>query len=261
MRLLSILILPLFLSACSGNNTISDIFADWTAKDFYDDARLSLQSGEFQSAIESLESLEARFPFSPYAKQAQLDVAYAYFKFEEPDSAIAAADRFIRLNPRDASVDYAWYLKGLANFTRGKGMMDAWFPRDLAKHDTQSLNDAIRDFSTLVRRFPDSQYSGDAYKRLIYLKNKLAEHEIHVAEYYIKRNAWLAAARRAQYTIEHYQQTPASRRALEILQQAYHELKLPELAADTQLVISANQQNDIQTAEVGDIDLQAPSLY
>ena len=240
MRLIVLLTLSLFIFACSDDTTFSDPYADWSAKDFYDEAKQSLAAGEFQTAISNLESLEARFPFSPYAKQAQLDVAYAYYKFEEPDSAIAAADRFLRLNPRDPHVDYAWYLKGLSNFTRGAGFLDSWFPRDLSQHDSKTLKDAINDFSTLVRRYPDSKYSGDAYKRLIYLKNKLAEHEIHVAEYYLKRKAWLAAAKRAQYTIEHYQQTPSSRRALEIMVEAYKELNLPDLMADAQSVLDAN---------------------
>jgi len=257
--------LPLILSAallaggCSDDGTKDDPYADWSAKDFYQQARRSLDAGEFQTAIENLESLEARFPFSSYAKQAQLDVAYAYYKFDEPDSAITAADRFLRLNPRDPNVDYAWYLKGLANFTRGNGFLDSWFPRDLSQHDTKTMKDAIQDFSTLVRRYPDSKYSGDAYRRLVYLRNKLADHEIHVAEYYLKRQAWLAAAKRAQYTLENYQQTPASRRALEILVTAYGELQLPQLVADAQQVLDANKLPAAQTAELEQTDLQAPA--
>jgi outer membrane protein assembly factor BamD len=256
--------LPLILGAallaggCSDDPTKNDPYADWSAKDFYEQARRSLDAGEFQTAIENLESLEARFPFSAYARQAQLDVAYAYYKFEEPDSAIAAVDRFLRLNPRDPNIDYAWYLKGLANFTRGGGFLDSWFPRDLSLHDTRTMKDAIQDFSTLVRRFPDSKYAGDAYRRLVHLRNKLAEHEIHVAEYYMKRQAWLAAAKRAQYTLEHYQQTPASRRALEILVTAYNELQLPDLMADAQQVLDANTLQPTQTADIKTEELQAP---
>ncbi|TNF35719.1 MAG: outer membrane protein assembly factor BamD, partial [Gammaproteobacteria bacterium] len=240
LHIIILLLLGFFLSACSDDPTKSDPYADWTAEDFYSEAKRALAAAEFQTAINHLESLEARFPFSAYAKQAQLDVAYAYYKFEEPDSAIAAADRFIRLNPRDPHVDYAWYLKGLANFTRGKGLMDSWFPRNLAEHDTKTIKDAIQDFSTLIRLYPDSIYAGDAYQRLIYLKNELAEHEIAVAEYYIKREAWLAAAKRAQYVIEYYQQTPSSRRALQIMVQAYTHLGLNDLAADAQRILDAN---------------------
>lgn len=259
MRHFALPLIVLFLTACSENSKITDIFADWTAEDFYSQATQALKSGEFETAIKQLETLEARFPFSPYAKQAQLDVAYAYYKFDEADSAIAAADRFIRLNPRDPNVDYAWYLKGLANFSRGGGILDGWFPRDPAEHDIKSLNQAIQDFSTLVRRFPDSKYAGDSYQRLVFLRNKLADHEIKVAKYYIKRGAWLAAARRAQYTIENYQHTPASRQALQVLELAYNELKLPELVADTRLVIQANQKDElIQTADISETDITQP---
>ncbi|MCW9012717.1 MAG: outer membrane protein assembly factor BamD [Gammaproteobacteria bacterium] len=260
MRLTFILLFSLFISACSDDATKEDPYSFWSAKDFYDAASHSLSAGEFQEAISNLESLEARFPFSPYARQSQLDVAYAYYKFEEPDSAISAADRFLRLNPRDPNVDYAWYLKGLANFSRGQGFLDSWFPRDLSQHDTKTLNDAIRDFSTLVRRYPDSKYAGDAYQRLLYLRNKLAEHEIHVAEYYIKRKAWLAAAKRAQYTIEHYQKTPAARRALEIMVQAYKELGLTELMAGAQLVLDANRLEEVKTADIMEDTLEAPRM-
>lgn len=240
MRLLLVLIFGLFLSACSDDPTKSDPYASWSAKDFYDESRRALNAGEFQTAIDHLESLEARFPFSPYSRQAQLDVAYAYYKFEEMDSAIAAADRFLRLNPRDDHADYAWYLKGLANFNRGSSFLDSWFPRNLAQHDSKSMNDAFNDFSTLIRRYPDSQYAGDAYKRLVYLRNEMAEQEIIVAEHYLKRGAWVAAANRAQYTLERYPQAPARDRALEIMETAYASLNMPELAADARQVIQAN---------------------
>lgn len=260
--IITLLFISAFLTGCSDDPTKSDPYADWTAEDFYTEAKRSLAAAEFQTAINHLESLEARFPFSAYAKQAQLDVAYAYYKFEEPDSAIAAADRFIRLNPRDPHVDYAWYLKGLANFNRGQGFLDSWYPRNLAVHDTKTIRDAMQDFSTLIRLYPDSKYAGDAYKRLVYLKNELAEHEIAVAEYYIKREAWLAAAKRAQYVIEHFQQTPYSRRALQILVEAYTELGLKDLAADAKSVLDANPvEENSQIAEIEKTELEAPSNH
>lgn len=257
--IITLLCTSFFLAGCSDDPTKSDPYANWSAEDFYSEAKRSLAAAEFQTAINHLESLEARFPFSAYAKQAQLDVAYAYYKFEEPDSAIAAADRFIRLNPRDPHVDYAWYLKGLSNFTRGQGFLDSWFPRNLAEHDTKTIKDSMQDFSTLIRLYPDSKYAGDAYKRLIYLKNELAEHEIAVAEYYIKREAWLAAAKRAQYVVDHYQQTPSSRHALKIMVKAYTALGLTDLAADAKRVLDANPVIEtVQTAEIDKAELEAP---
>ena len=240
MRFVVLLVISLLLISCSDDGTIDDPYADWTATDFYDEAKDSLRAGEFETAIKHLESLEARFPFSPYARQAQLDVAYAYYKFEEYDSAIAAIERFLRLNPRDSHVDYAWYLKGLSNFNRGAGLMDSWFPRDMSKHDSQTMHDAITDFSTLVRRFPDSHYAPDAYQRLVYLRNELAEHEIQAAQYYLKRQAWLAAAKRGQYVLEHYPTTPSSRDALKVMITAYQHLGLSELEADAKKVLQKN---------------------
>jgi len=239
-RLLSALILSVFLIACSDDGVKSDPYADWTALEFYDEATLALESGEFEEAIKNLENLEARFPFSSYARQAQLDVAYAYYKFDEPESAIAAADRFIRINPRDANVDYAWYLKGLADFNRGGGFMDGFFPRDISQHDSKSMNEALRSFSTLVERYPSSRYAPDSYQHMLFLRNKLAEAELHAARYYIKRKAWLAAAKRGQSVLEMYPTTPASRDALGIMVQAYKALGLNDLAADAQSVLDAN---------------------
>jgi len=260
MRLLPLAILSLFLVACSGDDIKEDQYADWSASDFYDESSLSLINGEFETAITYLENLEARFPFSPYARQAQLDVAYAYYKFDEPESAIAAADRFIRINPRDPNVAYAWYLKGRADFTRGRGFLDDYIPRDISLHDNQSMQDAMRSFSTLVKQYPDSRYAVDAHQHMVHLRNKLAEAELHAAEYYIQREAWLAAAKRGQYVVENYQTTPASRRALTIMIKAYNELGLKELAADAQLVLKANADSKQQVALAESLkELQAPA--
>ena len=236
--LLLCLLLSAFLTACSTMEV--DPTAEWTAKDFYDEARSSLDASEFQTAIKNLETLEARFPFDPYAKQAQLDVAYAYYKFEEPESAISAVNRFMRLHPRDSHIDYAYYLKGLVNFNRGSGFMDDWFPRDHARHDASVMQQAYNDFSTLVRLYPDSHYAGDAHQRMIFLLNKMAQKEIEIAEFYIERETWLSAINRAKAVIEHYQDSMWSHRALEIMVEGYKNLGLDNLAADAQRVLSMN---------------------
>jgi len=256
-RLLSTLILSLFLIACSDDGVKSDPYANWTALEFYDEATMALEAGEFEEAIKNLENLEARFPFSPYARQAQLDVAYAYYKFEEPESAIAAADRFIRINPRDKNVAYAWYLKGLADYNRGTSFMDGYFPRDISLHDNKSMLEALRSFSTLVDRYPDSRYAMDSYQHMVFLRNKLAEAELHAARYYIKREAWLAAVKRSQYVLRTYPTTPASREALNIMVHSYKQLGLDDLAADAQSVIDANPVVDKQLA-AGNTELDAP---
>lgn len=228
----------LLLQACSMFK--GDPTEDWTAKDFYEEASDALYSGEFETAIKNLETLEARFPFDPYAKQAQLDIAYSYYKFDEPDAAISAADRFIRLNPRDPNIDYVYYLKGLVNFKRGTGILDGWFPRDQAEHETETLHNSFNDFATLVRRYPDSKYAGDAYQRMIYLRNELAQHEISVAEYYLSREAWMGAINRAKIVIELYEQSIWRKRALEIMVIGYNELGMVDLAADTQRILDLN---------------------
>ena len=239
-----LLITPLLiLTLLQGCSTLeTDPTAEWSAKDFYDEASEAIDAGEFQSAIKHLETLEARFPFDPYAKQAQLDIAYAYYKFEEPESAISALNRFMRLHPRDPNIDYAYYIKGLANFHRGEGFLDKWFTRDPSLHDAEVLHNAFNDFSTLVRRFPDSRYAGDAHQRMVYLRNKLAQKEINVAEYYLERGVWIAAANRAKEVIETFQDSSWSRRALEIMIKAYTELGLKDLASDTQRVLELNRQ-------------------
>jgi len=245
-RLFSVAILSLFLFACSDDAVKEDPYANWTAKQFYEDASYALQTGEFEKAIKSLENLEIRFPWSPYARQAQLDVAYAYYKFEEPESAIAAADRFIRNNPRDPNVDYAWYLKGLADYSRGSGFLDSLLPRDISLHDNQSMHRSLRNFATLVERFPKSRYADDAYQHMIFLRNKLAEAELHAANYYMQRKAWLAAARRGQYVLKYYPTTPASREALKIMVTAYNALGLTDLAQDAQKVLDNNSADKPQ---------------
>ena len=243
-----LILIALLLSACSTIDV--DPTSEWTAKDFYDEARTALDSGEFQSAIKNLETLEARFPFDPYAKQAQLDVAYAYYKFEEAESAISAVERFMRLHPRDPHVDYAYYLKGLVNFNRGAGFLDDWFPRDHARHDVSVIEQAYNDFSTLVRLYPDSHYAGDAHQRMVFLRNKMAQKEINIAEFYIEREIWLSAVNRAKNVIERYQDSLWSHRALEIMAEGYRHLGIKDLAIDAERVLSLN---------TGDHKMQTPS--
>ncbi len=240
-NLILVIFTAALLAGCSGAEF--DPTKDWTAEDFYDEAKSALNAGEFQTAIKNLETLEARFPFDPYAKQAQLDIAYSYYKFDEAETAISSIDRFIRLHPRDSHIDYALYLKGLINFNRGKGLLESWFPHDMSKHDTEVLKTAFNDFSSLIKRFPDSRYAGDAQQRIIYLVNQLAAQEIDNARYYIKRKTWLAAANRAKTVIEIYPTSIWRGRALEILVLAYENLGLNDLAADTRRVIQLNKNN------------------
>lgn len=230
------------LLGCSSDDVKEDSYAKWSAKDFYVEAKNDLRLAEFEAAIKKLETLEARHPFSRYAKQAQLDVAYAYYKFDEPDSAISAVDRFIRLHPRNPHIDYAIYLKGLANFYRGIGLFENWFPRNVAEHDSKNLKNGLKDFQLLVKRYPESIYAPDAYLRSIFLYNKLAEAEIVAADYYLNRKAWIAAINRAQNVITHYQTSPARHRALDIMITGYDKLGMKELADDARKVKQLNPE-------------------
>ena len=233
------------LFSCAGID--KDETADYSAKELYEEAQSAIDSAEFQTAVKHLESLEARFPFDPYAKQAQLDIAYAYYKFDELDQATSAVERFARLHPRDPHMDYVYYLKGLINFNRGQGLLDAWFPREPSRHDPAVLEQAFNDFATLVRRFPNSTYAGDANQRMIYLRNQLAEKEILIARFYIKRKSWLSSAKRAKAVIERFPNTIWTKDALDILLLSYQKLELTELAADTQRIIDYNDFSDIAT--------------
>ena len=214
----------------------------WSASKLYAEAKANLADGEYQTAIDLYEKLEARYPHGAYAQQAQLETAYAYYKFEEPESAIAAADRFIKLHPRHANVDYAYYLRGLVTFPARKSIFEFIFPQDESKRDPNSSLESFNYFSELVRKFPNSKYSKDAILRMRYLRNKVAKHELHVAKYYMRRQAYIAAVDRASYVVEHYQQTPAVSEALLLMVEGYKKLNQPRLAQDAQRVYDLNAE-------------------
>ena len=231
------------LFSSDSNSSNEDEYADWTAEKFRTQARTAVDAGNYEKAIKLYEALESRYPFGEESAQTQLDIAYAYFKNNDPDSAIAAADRFIKMNPRTPGVDYAYYLKGLVNYNRGIGFIDRFLPTDTSQRDPGTARDALKNFEELIRRFPQSKYVADARQRMIALKNNLAMYEVHVARYYMKRKAYVAAADRASTVIEKYQRTTAVPYALQVLQEAYTNLELADLASDTQRVYDLNYPN------------------
>ncbi len=242
-RILSLFlfVLALSLSACTWLDSKKDRTKDWSVTKLYSEAAQELDDGNYSTAIEYYEKLEARFPFGRYAMQSQLDVAYAHFKAEEPEAALAAADRFIKLYPQNPFVDYAYYLKGIINYNRSVGFLDRYIPTDPSQRDPGSALDAFEDFAALVRRFPESKYATDARQRMLYLRNNLGKHEVNVARYYVKRGAYLAAVERCNYVIEHFQRTSAVEGALEIMISSYKQLGEDKLAADAQRVLTLNQ--------------------
>lgn len=241
-RLLTALLAALLLSACSLLPEQIDKTKNWSAQKFYKEASASMADGSYEDAIKYYETLESRYPFGQYAMQSQLDIAYAYYKDGKPEEAIAAANRFIKLHPRNQHVDYAYYLKGLVNFNRNMGFIQRFVPTDTSQRDPVATLSSFNDFGELVRRFPASEYSEDARQRMVYLRNNLAMNELHIARFYIKRGAYLAAAKRGATVVEKYQRTPAVREALEIMGDAYDKLGMTELAADARRVLALNEE-------------------
>jgi len=251
-KFLFICCLGLSLQGCSSlqelfssdsSSSEEDEYADWTAEKFRTEAKAAVDAGSYEKAIKLYEALESRYPFGEDSAQTELDIAYAYYKNNDPDSAIAAADRFIKMNPRSPGVDYAYYLKGLVNYNRGIGFVDRFLPTDTSQRDQGTAHDAMANFEELIRRFPQSKYVPDARLRMIALKNNLAMHEVHVARYYMKRKAYVAAADRASTVIEKYQRTAAVPYALQVLQEAYTSLDMEDLAQDTARVYELNYPN------------------
>ncbi len=240
-RTLCLLLAISLLSACSWLPKDKEKSQNWSASKFYTEASTAMKEGDYEQAIELYEKLEARYPFGRYATQAQLDVAYVYYQYDEPESALAALDRFIKLHPRNSHVDYAYYLKGIVNFNRSIGFVDRFIPSDVSQRDAGAAMDSFDDFSELVRKFPNSKYSKDARKRLLYLRNNIAKHEVHVARYYLDRGAYLAAANRGVYVVENYQRAPAVREALQTMIEAYDKLGLDQLSADARRVLAVNK--------------------
>jgi outer membrane protein assembly factor BamD len=245
-------LLLLLTSGCSLLPEQIDETKDWSASQLYSEAKDKLNEQNYEKAIDYFEKLEARYPFGRYAQQAQLEIAYAYYKYDEPDLAIAAADRFIKIYPRHENVDYAWYLKGLVNYTRGKNLVDKILPQDPSERDTFNMRTAYDDFDQVVQRFPASIYAADAAQRMIFLRNNMAEYEIHVADYYMRRKAYVAVANRGEYVVENFQRTPAVEPALVIMVRAYRALGMHDLEADTLRVLRLNYPDSPQIALLED---------
>ncbi|MEK6749912.1 MAG: outer membrane protein assembly factor BamD [Pseudomonadota bacterium] len=229
------------LSACSSNGEKKpDGRAELSAMQLYREAKSALDSGDYEMAIQKFESLEGRFPFGPYAQQAQIDIAYAYYKFDEAESAVGAADRFIKMYPRHPRVDYAYFIKGLAKFNQGHSAFDNLPSQDPAKRDPAAVQKSYQYFQELLTRFPDSIYADDARQRLVYLRNNLARFELYTAEFYFQTGAYVAAANRGKYILEHFARTPSIPGALAVMARAYHTLGLSDLEHDTLRVIALN---------------------
>lgn len=222
----------------------------------YRSAQSSLRSGNYSSAIVKLEALETRFPFGSYAEQAQLELIYAHYMAYDQDAAIRSADRFIRLHPQHANVDYAYYLRGLAQFESGRGYIDRIGTADVARRDMTSVEAAFTDFNQLVVRYPASSYAPDARQRMIYLRNLLAEAELAISDFYMRRGGFVAAANRARYVVENYPGAPSTPDALVIIIEANYRLGLTSTANDALRVLAANYPDHSGFDEQGNFLLE-----
>jgi outer membrane protein assembly factor BamD len=243
-------VLMLGLAGCSFLGDKDDETSGYSEERLFNEAKDRLNSGYYDGARDYYEKLQSRYPFGRFSAQSLLDLGFAYYKLDQTDSAISICDRFLKLNPTSSAADYAYYLKGLANFNAGKGIIERYTPNDPSQRDQGTALRSFQDFAELVRRYPDSRYVEDAQQRMTFLRNLLAQHELHVANYYMRRGALVAAANRAKYVVENYQRTPAVPDALVVMAKAYKVLELQDLSEDALRVLELNYPEHVGIKEV-----------
>lgn len=240
MKITVALLIAFGLAACGLLPEVQDETKSWSASKLYSEGKEELASANYERAIKLFETLEARYPYGRYAQQAQIETVYAYYKSGEQALAIAAADRFIKLHPNHPHVDYVYYMKGLVNFNEDLGYLAFISRQDLTERDPKAARDSFFSFKELVTRFPQSKYAADAEARMRYLLNALAAHEIHVARYYFKRGAYIAAANRVQYALTQYPQAPTNEEGLLVMMKSYDALGMKELRDDAERILRHN---------------------
>lgn len=241
----AIALLTLAMTACSSSPE-DEGFSKASPENLYRQARTSMELGNYSKAVQTLEALDSRYPFGPHKTQVQLDLIFAYYKMDDSASGVANIDRFLRLNPTHPNIDYVYYMRGLTNMQADSYLFHDMLNIDRTDRDPQNAQQAFKDFDRLIKTYPNSKYAADAQQRMQFLKNRLAKYSINVAEYYIKMNAWSAAAVRAQTVMEKFPGTPETERALEIMATAYEELGQEQLKANVLTVMKANfPQNDL----------------
>ena len=246
MRYSLAVILVFTLTACSSTKD-TDALKDKSAEQIYAEAKVQLDNLSYEKAIKLFETLQSRYPYGRYAQQAQLEIAYAYYKQADAESALSAlsaVERFIKQYPNNGHVDYAYYLKGLINFNEELGLLGNITDPDLSERDPKSAREAFDSFKDLVTRFPNSKYAPDSKVRMQYLINSLARHETRIAGYYLRRGAYTAAVNRANGVLAEFPQTPSARDALQVMVQGYDAMGMPELRDDAQRVLELNIAKD-----------------
>ena len=238
--LVAISFAALILGGCAGSDGTKDDTDIWSESKLYSEATDKLNDGDFAKCGKYFEKLEARFPFSPYSQQAQINSAYCYWKAQEQTQALVAIDRFIKLHQGSENLDYAYYLKGLITFNDDLGWLGKFTGQDLSERDPKAAKEAFESFKVVVERFPNSKYAPDSLDRMRYIVNSLAEADVIVARFYYQRGAYLASANRAQLVIRDYDRAPAVEEALYILTKSYEKLGMVQLSNDTARVFKLN---------------------
>lgn len=239
LRLFTLLLLIVVVAACSRGSR-ADRMNNLPADALYETAHEALQRNNDGRAIRYYQRLIARFPFGIYTEQAQLEMAYAQYRLKQPDQAISTIDRFLKTYPTHADADYAQYLRGVVNFYREASFIGRYIEIDATQRDQGATRQSFVDFSKLLRDYPNSRYADDARQRMVYLRNSMARHEVQIAQYYLRRGAYVAAVNRSKYILENYQQAPESGDALAIMAESYGRLGEQELADDTRRVLELN---------------------
>jgi len=206
----------------------------------YEQGHAALEAGDFPKALRFLETLKARFPFNPQTRQAQLEIIYCHYRLGDQDSAVEAAREFERENPRHPNVDYAIYMRGLALFARQPGRFGRLFRIDYSRRPVLSAGESFDAFAQLTARYPESEHAADARRRMVFLRNRMARYENHVAEYYLRRGAWIAAANRARFAVENYRGSPEISESLKIMARAYRQVGMNDLAAGAERMLATN---------------------
>ena len=245
LAVIAALFLAMLIGGCGLFPEVQDETAGWSANKLYSEAKQAMDEASYDKAVKYFEKLESRYPYGRFAQQAQIDIAYSYWKSAETASAIAACDRFIKLHPNHPNVDYVYYLRGLINFNEDLGLMGQVSQQDMTERDPKGARESFDSFKDLVTRFPDSKYAPDAILRMKYLVNALASLEVHVARYYMKRGAYVAAVNRAQFALKTYPEAPATEEALFIMVKAYDLMGMNDLRDDAERVMRKNYPNSV----------------
>lgn len=232
-----------FLTGCASSTEPSEAYKGEPPQEIYQRGKSALQDKSYAEAIKRFEALDVQYPLNPETEQAQLYLIYAYYMKEEHAMAVSAADRFIRLHPVNPHVDYAYYMRGVANYYQNLGVIERLFAVDLAKRDLTQIRRSYTDFSELYSRFPQSQYAPAAHQYMIYLRNVLADSELHIAEYYFDRKAYVAAINRSSDVVAHYQGAPAVPDALLLMAKSYRQLGMVRNEQEVMSVIQYNYPN------------------